>query len=68
MERLIAVEVYMKEVELWFQLYELSHGPTRRRIYLISDEPKVVKCRQKYSEDILDFRFWRKFEENIHSI
>ena len=32
---------YMEEAELWFRKYEMTHPPTRRRIYLATDEPQV---------------------------
>ena len=32
----------MEQVELWFIKYEMSHPPTKRRIYLASDEPQVI--------------------------
>ena len=35
------IEEYMEQVELWFIKYEMSHPPTKRRIYLASDDPQV---------------------------
>ena len=40
--RLFQVEEYMKEVEMWFIKYEMSHNKTRRQIYLATDEPQVL--------------------------
>jgi len=45
------IEEYMEQVELWFIKYEMSHPPTKRRIYLASDDPQVLQeCREKYPE------------------
>ena len=40
------IEEYMEQVEVWFRQYEIFHPgpPTRRRIYLATDEPKVRVC------------------------
>ena len=39
----------MKEVDLWFRKYEMSHPKVKRKIYLATDEPLVIKeCQKKY--------------------
>eukprot|EP00092_Neocalanus_flemingeri_P056917 GFUD01067532.1.p1 GENE.GFUD01067532.1~~GFUD01067532.1.p1 ORF type:complete len:447 (-),score=71.32 GFUD01067532.1:21-1361(-) len=44
-----SIEEYMVQVELWFRKYEMSHSPVRRKIYLMTDEPKVLQeCHEKY--------------------
>jgi len=40
------IEEYMEMAEMWFRKYEMSHPPTKRRIYLATDEPNVI--REKY--------------------
>ena len=63
---LIGIERYMEQAELWFRKYEMTHPPTRRRIYLATDEPQVIniiimnfkygllkvilECHEKYPE------------------
>jgi len=43
------VEEYMKYVEEWFRHYELTHTLKTRRVYVASDDPKVLgECRKKY--------------------
>merc|ERR1719264_897330 len=45
------VEEYMKYVEEWFRHYELTHPLKTRRVYVASDDPKVLgQCRKKYPE------------------
>jgi len=45
------LEEYMEQVELWFIKYEMSHPPTKRRIYLASDDPQALQeCREKYPQ------------------
>jgi glycoprotein 6-alpha-L-fucosyltransferase len=45
------VEEYMKYVEEWFRHYELTHPLKTRRVYVASDDPKVLgECRKKYPE------------------
>ena len=43
------VEEYMGHVEDWFRFREKLHpGPVERRVYLATDEPKVLEeARQK---------------------
>jgi len=46
-----SIEEYMERVELWFRKYEMSHPPTKRRVYLATDEPKVIEeCHEKFPE------------------
>ena len=35
------VEDYMEQVEMWFRMYEMSHGKVKRKIYIATDEVKV---------------------------
>lgn len=43
------VEEYMEQAELWFKRYERSHPPVSRRVYLASDDPKLLQeCQEKY--------------------
>ena len=36
------LEEYMEHVELWFTKFEMENPPTKRRIYLATDDPKVM--------------------------
>jgi len=46
-----SVEEYMKYVEEWFRKYELAHSNVKRRVYVASDDPKVLgECRKKYPD------------------
>lgn len=43
------VEEYMAHVDKWYQLYELTHTVDKRRVYVASDDPKVLgECRKLY--------------------
>jgi len=43
------VEEYMDEVEMWFQVYEMTHGKVERKVYLATDTAKTVEeCHSKY--------------------
>jgi len=45
------VEEYMKYVEEWFRKQELTKSDIKRRVYVASDDPKVLgECRKKYPE------------------
>ena len=45
------VEEYMKYVEEWFRQYQLTHSLKTRRVYVASDDPKVLgECRKKYPD------------------
>jgi len=45
------VEEYMKYVEEWFRKEELTHPEVKRRVYVASDDPKVLgECRKKYPD------------------
>jgi len=45
------VEEYMKYVEEWFRKQELTKTDIKRRVYVASDDPKVLgECRKKYPE------------------
>jgi len=45
------VEEYMKYVEEWFRKEELLNPSVKRRVYVASDDPKVLgECRKKYPE------------------
>jgi len=45
------VEEYMKYVEEWFRKQELTKADIKRRVYVASDDPKVLgECRKKYPE------------------
>ena len=45
------VEEYMKYVEEWFRKEELTHPDVKRRVYVASDDPKVLgECRKKYPD------------------
>jgi len=45
------VEEYMKYVEEWFRKQELTNADIKRRVYVASDDPKVLgECRKKYPE------------------
>jgi len=45
------VEEYMKYVEEWFRKQELTKPDIKRRVYVASDDPKVLgECRKKYPE------------------
>jgi len=45
------LEEYMEKVEMWFRKYEMTHGNTKRQIYIATDEPKVlIECHKKYPE------------------
>jgi len=50
------IEEYMGKVEMWFRKYEMSHPPTKRRIYLATDEPTVIQeCHEKFPDyEIID--------------
>lgn len=46
-----AVPEYMALVDQWYQLYELTHTVDKRRVYVASDDPKVLgECRKSYPE------------------
>lgn len=46
-----AVSEYMALVDEWYQLYELTHTVDKRRVYVASDDPKVLgECRKLYPE------------------
>ena len=36
------LEDYMEHVELWFKKFEMKNPPTKRRIYLATDDPQVI--------------------------
>lgn len=45
------VEEYMNHVLEWFRQYELTHDLDKKRVYVASDDPKVLgECRKKYPE------------------
>jgi len=45
------VEEYMKYVEEWFRKEELTNPEVKRRVYVASDDPKVLgECRKKYPD------------------
>ena len=35
------IEEFMEPVENWFKKYEMTHPPTKRQIYVASDDPQV---------------------------
>lgn len=46
-----SVEEYMGHVLEWFREYELSHELGTKRVYVASDDPKVLgECRKKYPD------------------
>jgi len=46
-----SVEEYMKYVEEWFRKQELTQSDVKRRVYVASDDPKVLgECRKKYPD------------------
>ena len=41
----------MKYVEEWFRQHQLTHSLKTRRVYVASDDPKVLgECRKKYPD------------------
>jgi len=45
------VEDYMEQVEMWFRMYEMSHGKVKRKIYIATDEAKILEeCHLKFPE------------------
>jgi len=45
------VDEYMKYALEWFRQYELTHKLNTRRVYVASDDPKVLgECRKKYPD------------------
>lgn len=48
---LYPVEEYMKPVEEWFRRYEMTHTLQTRRVFVASDDPKVLEeCKTKYPD------------------
>jgi len=46
-----AVEEYMKYVAEWFDQYELTKKVSERRVFVASDDPKVLgECRKKFPD------------------
>jgi len=46
-----SVEEYMTHVEEWFNMYQLNHKIDKKRVFVASDDPKVLaECRKKFSE------------------
>jgi len=46
-----SVDEYMKHVLEWFRQYEMTHEAVVRRVYVASDDPKVLgECRKKYPD------------------
>lgn len=52
---MLFIRMLFVQVEDWYQWYELTHPselPIKRRIYLATDEPKVLKdAKEKYGEN-----------------